>query len=64
MAGISRDHTDAATITPAANPDRIFWTFAFMLSFLKKKTMAAPSVVPRNGIRIPMFTIRKSDIFI
>ena len=24
IAGISRDHTDAATITPAANPERAF----------------------------------------
>ena len=27
--GIISDHTEAATITPAANPKRNFWTFLF-----------------------------------
>ena len=49
MDGINKDHTDAATITPAANPYRTFSTLLFSLSFIKK-TIAAPNTVPANGI--------------
>ena len=55
MAGISRLHTEAATITPAAKPVRLFCTFSLMLPFMKK-TQAAPRLVPKNGIRIPAVT--------
>jgi hypothetical protein len=49
MLGIKRDHTDAATITPAANPINVFCILAGNLSFIKK-TQADPSVVPAKGI--------------
>ncbi len=55
MAGSNKDQTDAATITPAANPSSAFCSRRF-ISFLRKKTMAAPSVVPTNGIMIPAKT--------
>ena len=52
MAGISRLQTEAATITPAANPIRTRCTAS--LNCLRiKKTQAAPKDVPRNGIRTP-----------
>ena len=47
--GMRRDHTEAATITPDANPSRAFWTGAG-ISFLMKNTNADPRAVPRNGI--------------
>ena len=50
--GINNDHTDAAIITPDANPNKIFSTFLF-ISFFIKNTIAAPSVVPINGITKP-----------
>ena len=46
IAGISSDHTDAATITPEANPNSNFCTLDDILSFMKK-TNAAPSMVPK-----------------
>ena len=52
MAGISRLHTDAATMTPAAKPVRDRCTRS-LRDFFMKKTQAAPKDVPRNGIRIP-----------
>ena len=52
MAGISRLHTLAATITPAAKPVSARCT-ASLSVFFRKNTHAAPSDVPRNGIRIP-----------
>jgi hypothetical protein len=48
MLGMSKDHTEAATITPAANPNNVFCILAGSLSFIKK-TQAAPSVVPAKG---------------
>ena len=51
-AGCSRLQKEAATITPAANPVRAFCT-TLEISFFRKKTIAAPRLVPRNGIRIP-----------
>ena len=52
IAGIRSDQTEAATITPEANPRRILCTDGFM-EFLTKNTHAAPRVVPRNGIITP-----------
>ena len=48
--GISRDHTEAATITPDAKPSSIFCTSSGIAFFIKK-TKPAPSVVPRKGIK-------------
>ena len=52
MAGISRDHTDAAIITPAANPRNTF-CMVWDIPFLKKNTMAAPSTVARQVKPVP-----------
>jgi hypothetical protein len=49
---ISNDHTDAATITPEANPNKDFCTIG-LKSLFKKNTQPAPNVVPKNGIKIP-----------
>ena len=46
--GIINDQIDAAIITPPAKPSNVFSNFGLILS-LKKKTHAAPNVVPRNG---------------
>ena len=51
MAGIKRLHIDAATITPAAKPARIFLVFTFS-SLRITKTHAEPRVVPKKGSRI------------
>ena len=55
MAGIKSDQTEAAIITPAAKP-RNARCMPCGISFLKKKTVAAPSavakkvnIVPRNA---------------
>ena len=53
MDGISRLHTEAAVITPAAKPISALRTEIWN-SFFIKKTHAAPRDVPRNGIRIPL----------
>ena len=55
MAGSSRLHTDAATITPAANPVSARWTMALSL-FRMKNTHAEPSAVPKKGIMMPRTT--------
>jgi len=52
MAGISRLQTEAATITPAAKPVSERCT-ASLSDFFMKNTHAAPSDVPRNGIKMP-----------
>ena len=52
MAGISRDHTLAAIITPAAKPRKIRWTAADR-SWRKKYTVAAPSTVARQVKPVP-----------
>ena len=44
--------TDAATITPAANPARERCTKS-PKDFFIKNTQPAPNVVPKNGIKIP-----------
>ena len=48
---------DAAIMTPAANPRSAFSTNGEILSFIKN-TIAAPSVVPTNGIN----NVTNSDI--
>ena len=52
MAGISRLHTEAATMTPAAKPVRARCKDS-LNAFFRKNTHAAPSVVPRKGIKMP-----------
>ena len=52
-----KDHTDAAIITPAANPKSIFSNFG-AIRFFKKNTMAEPRDVPIKGIA----NIMNSDI--
>jgi len=49
MDGIIKDHTEAATITPDANPSNIFWSIAGISCFIKN-TKAEPRAVPRKGI--------------
>ena len=51
MDGIKSDQTEAATITPEANPSMIFCIFGGMDPF-KKNTQAAPRVVPTMGTMI------------
>ena len=52
IAGIRRLQIEAATITPAANPVSARCTDLPSVFFIKK-THAAPSVVPTNGINMP-----------
>ena len=52
-AGSSRLQNEAATMTPAAKPVRIFCRFP-EICFFRKNTIAAPRLVPRKGIRIPV----------
>ena len=52
MAGIKRDHTDAAIMTPDAKPRSIFST-PLCIPFLIKNTIADPRVVPAKGIIKP-----------
>ena len=49
MAGIISDHTDAATITPAANPSKIFCSRAETV-LRTNSTVEAPTIVPAKGI--------------
>ena len=56
IAGISSDHTDAATITPEAKPNNVFCTRGDRSSFMKK-TNAAPSIVPSRGISSPRINV-------
>lgn len=51
MAGIRRLHIDAATITPAAKPARIFLVFTFS-SLRIMKTHAEPRVVPKKAAEL------------
>lgn len=48
MAGRSSDHTEAATITPAAKPSSNFCTRWAVFSRIKSTT-AEPIIVPRAG---------------
>ena len=52
MAGISRLQTDAAVITPAANPVSPRWTPSDRPCRIPN-TQAAPRAVPANGISTP-----------
>ena len=56
MAGISSDHTDAATITPEAKPNNVFCSRADISSFMKN-TKAEPSIVPSSGISSPIINV-------
>ena len=52
MAGISRDQTAAAVMTPAAKPRKIRWAIA-VACLRKKNTTAAPKVVIKNVKPVP-----------
>ena len=52
MLGSSNDQTEAATITPEANPSRVFCTRGFISCFIVK-TKAEPKTVPSTGISNP-----------
>lgn len=52
MAGSSKLHTAAATMTPAAKPNIARWNRG-LGSPAKKNTMAAPSVVIKNVKPVP-----------
>ena len=53
MPGMSRDHTDAATMTPEAKPKSIF-CIRTGISFFMKKTNADPIAVPARGMSRPV----------
>ena len=53
--GISSDHTEAATMTPEANPNKVFCTKSGICFFIRK-TQAAPKVVPAKGNNNPMIS--------
>ena len=53
--GISSDQTPAATITPLANPNSVFFSRSG-ISFFMKKTKADPSTVPAKGSNIPIIS--------
>ena len=52
MAGISRLHTEAATITPAAKPRKIRWAPS-VTRLRKKKTIEAPRTVIKQVKPVP-----------
>ena len=52
MAGIRRDQTEAATITPEAKPKSAF-CIRGAIAWRRKNTQKAPAAVPRKGIIIP-----------
>ncbi len=52
IAGMIRLQTEAATITPAANPVSALCNLSSILLF-SRNTQAEPSEVPKNGISIP-----------
>ena len=56
IAGISSDQTDAATITPEANPSNAFCNRADISSCIKN-TKAEPSIVPSSGISSPIINV-------
>ena len=56
IAGMSKDHTDAATITPEAKPNNDFCSRADISSFIKN-TKADPSIVPNSGMRSPTIIV-------
>ncbi len=56
IAGISNDHTEAATITPDAKPSNDFCRRAD-ISPRMKNTKAEPSIVPSSGINNPIINV-------
>ena len=61
IAGNSKLHTDAATITPEAKPESI--DDILSSSFLKDTNAAkAPKVVPKRGIKAPDKTLKSKEI--
>ena len=56
IAGISNDHTEAATITPDAKPNSDFCNRTDISSRIKN-TNAEPSIVPNSGINSPMMNV-------
>ena len=54
--GISNDHTEAATITPEANPNKAFCTRGERPSFIIN-TNAEPNIVPSKGISKPIISV-------
>ena len=63
MAGISNDHTEVATITPEAKPNSVFCTRGDRSSFMKK-TNAAPSMVPKRGMRKPIIRVMRLMLYL
>lgn len=61
MLGISSDHTEAATITPAAKPKNAR-CISLGMSFLNRNTVAEPSTVARKVNRVPMRASATGDI--
>ena len=56
IAGMSNDHTDAATITPEAKPNNDFCSRTDISRFIIK-TNAEPSIVPSSGSRSPTIIV-------
>lgn len=56
IAGISNDHTEAATITPDAKPNSDFCRRAD-ISFFIMNTNAEPIIVPNSGNSRPIINI-------
>jgi hypothetical protein len=56
IAGISSDHTDAATITPDAKPSSDFCSRTDIPSRIMK-TKAEPAIVPSSGISSPITNV-------
>ena len=48
IAGMSNDHTAAATITPDANPNNVFCIFRAIFC-PRNKALDAPNTVPMKG---------------
>ena len=56
MAGMSSDHTEAATMTPEAKPSNDLRSGSDISSFMKN-TKAEPSIVPSSGMRSPASSV-------
>ena len=56
IAGMSSDHTAAATITPDAKPSSDFCRRSDIWSFIRN-TNAEPSIVPSSGKSNPMVIV-------
>ena len=63
MDGIIKDHMEAATMMPPANPKSMELTLCEM-SFLKKKTNDDPNVVIMNMMEKPIMVIKVLFILI